>query len=121
MFFFGNFVPCRAVTRYLPPTFMNANVILWIYIALLEIGGTIGFIKAKSKASLIASSIFAIPLIICALGFLDIRVGQGVLAFLLVFFGMRYAKSRKLMPNGVMAVASLAASIAIYLALHRAA
>ncbi len=121
MFFFGNFVPYSSDTRYLPPSFMNQNVILWIYIALLEIGGTVGFIKAGSKASIIASSVFAIPLILCALGILDIKIGQGFLAFLVIFFGMRYGKGRKLMPNGVMALASLIASIALYLVLHRGA
>ena len=38
---------------------MNPQTVLWIYIILLVIGGLIGFLKAGSKASLIASVSFA--------------------------------------------------------------
>ena len=33
-------------------------IILWVYIALLIAGGLMGFIKAKSKASISASTVF---------------------------------------------------------------
>jgi uncharacterized membrane protein (UPF0136 family) len=43
------------------------QIILVVYIVLLELGGLMGFLKAGSKASLIASSIFAAVLVlICA-------------------------------------------------------
>lgn len=77
-----------------------------------------GFVKAGSKASLIASSVFAAPLILCALGFLSLTVAVGILAFLTLFFAARFAKSRKMMPNGVMALASLVAAAAIYALTH---
>src|SRR5437868_2997629 len=35
------------------------NTVLWIYIALLVVGGLMGFIKGKSKISLISSVLFA--------------------------------------------------------------
>ena len=38
---------------------MNAHTILWIYIILMVLGGVMGFVKAKSKVSLIASVTFA--------------------------------------------------------------
>jgi uncharacterized membrane protein (UPF0136 family) len=42
----------------------------------------------------------------------------GILAFLTLFFAARFAKSRKMMPNGVMALASLVAAAAIYALTH---
>jgi uncharacterized membrane protein (UPF0136 family) len=41
-------------------------IILWVYIVLLLAGGLMGFIKAKSKISLITSALFAVPLALCA-------------------------------------------------------
>jgi uncharacterized membrane protein (UPF0136 family) len=81
------------------------EIVLWIYIVLLVAGGVTGFIKAKSKASLIASLAFAIALILCALGLVGISYAADiVLLILLVFFGRRFAKSRKFMPGGLMAL-----------------
>jgi len=88
---------------------MTANTILWIYIVLMFLGGLMGFIKAKSKASLIASSIFAAILALFALNILPFRFNYIVLLFLLVFFGMRFRKSKKFMPNGLMFVLTILA------------
>ena len=43
-----------------------SNTVLWIYIVLLLVGGLIGFYKAKSQVSLIASAIFAALLVLTA-------------------------------------------------------
>ena len=43
-----------------------ANTVLWVYIVLLLVGGLIGFFKAKSKVSLISSSVFAAVLVLTA-------------------------------------------------------
>ncbi|MGO8698049.1 MAG: TMEM14 family protein [Limisphaerales bacterium] len=78
-------------------------IVLWVYIVLLLIGGTMGLIKAGSKVSLITSAIFAVLLALCALGIIrpfylaDVFVG-----LLLVVFGIRFAKGRKFMPSGLM-------------------
>ena len=91
---------------------MNANTVLWVYIALLVLGGLMGFLKAGSKASLIASSAFAAVLVMCQLGIIFQRnVADLVLAFLLVFFAFRLSKSKKFMPNGMMLVLTLAALV----------
>lgn len=91
---------------------MTPTLILWIYIALLMAGGFMGYIKAKSKASLIASSIFAAVLALCALGILPgSRSADIVLGILVVFFGMRFAKSKKFMPSGMMAVVTIVALV----------
>lgn len=95
---------------------MNPNTILWIYIVLLVAGGLMGFIKARSKASLITSVSFAAILSICATrGILDARMGNIlaniILATLLVFFAWRLSKSKKFMPAGMMVVLTLAALV----------
>ncbi len=86
--------------------------ILWVYIVLLELGGVIGYVKAKSKASIIASSVFAAVLILCALGIINqIAVAYGVIGFLALFFGSKFARSKKFMPSGFMAVLSVVALV----------
>jgi uncharacterized membrane protein (UPF0136 family) len=107
------------------PTLSN---ILWVYIVLLLAGGLMGFIKAKSKISLITSSIFAVLLIFCVTGiFKPFNVAGKVLTplyiadilvgLLLVVFGMRFAKGKKFMPAGLMLGLS-AAVLAALLFLH---
>ena len=94
---------------------MSPVVVLWVYIALLEMGGLMGFIKAKSKASLIASSIFAAILVLFALDILPFIQHVWVTGFLVIFFGARFAKSKKMMPNGVMAILSLIELVLVHL------
>jgi uncharacterized membrane protein (UPF0136 family) len=91
----------------------DASVLLLIYAALLIAGGWIGFLKAKSRPSLIAGHISgAIILIAMFLIFTEKGTKAGcILATatalaLSIFFGKRFAKSRKFMPGGLMAVVS---------------
>jgi uncharacterized membrane protein (UPF0136 family) len=89
---------------------MNPNKVLWIYIVLLVAGGLVGFLKAGSKASLIASVLFGAALILCATGIIYERYAADlILAVLLVFFGLRLSKTKKLMPNGLMLLLTLSA------------
>lgn len=87
-----------------------ANTVLWVYIVLLVIGGCVGYFKAKSKPSLIASVTFAAALSLCALDviFQD-YVADLLLAALLVVFGVRLAKTKKFMPAGMMVGMTLVA------------
>ena len=79
------------------------NTLLWIYIVLLLVGGLMGFIKGKSKVSLIMSAVFAALLVLCALGIIfKPNVADILLAALLVVFAMRLAKTKKFMPAGMM-------------------
>lgn len=90
------------------------TAILWIYVALLVAGGLIGFFKAGSKMSIITAIAFAIPLSLCAANVITVKwVADVLVAVLLVFFAMRFSKSKKFMPGGMMAAAS-----AITLAIH---
>jgi uncharacterized membrane protein (UPF0136 family) len=84
---------------------MSANLILWIYIVLLVLGGLIGFLKGKSQVSLIMSVAFAAALSVCATGrVFQWYVADILLAALLVVFGMRLQKTKKFMPAGLMLV-----------------
>ena len=84
---------------------LRPDVIIWIYIVLLVVGGLIGFLKAGSKASLIVSSVSAAILILCQIGVIfERRMIDIVLAVLLVLFAWRLSESKKFMPAGLMLV-----------------
>ena len=83
------------------------QIILLIYCILLEAGGAMGFIKAGSKASVIASTIFAVIIFLFIFDVLPIAYVWTVLAFLILFFGMRFAKGKKFMPNGMMLILTI--------------
>lgn len=88
------------------------RVALAVYAVLLGMGGAIGYLKAGSRPSLIAGSLSAVVSLI-ALG-LSYRgpegfwLGLALGVAMLVVFGMRFAKTRKFMPSGLLIVASLA-------------
>jgi uncharacterized membrane protein (UPF0136 family) len=92
---------------------MKPETILWIYIVLLVLGGLMGFLKAKSKMSLITSVAFGTVLAFCALDRLRIEIAWGVLAFLALFFVMRFMKGKKFMPNGMMSLLTIVTIVAV--------
>ena len=90
------------------------QITLGIYAALLAVGGVMGFVKARSHASLVSgvlSSIFAVV----ALGLMLMKnhqigviLGCALSIVLFVLFGYRYAiHNRKFMPSGLLAVVSM--------------
>ena len=97
------------------------QITLGIYALLLAVGGVIGYVKAGSRPSLIAGSISALAALL-ALGLsignnrLGIPLGLILSIALFVLFGYRYAvKTRKFMPSGLLAVASLVVLAVMFL------
>lgn len=89
---------------------MTSIAVLWVYIVLLVAGGTVGFLKAQSKMSLLTSVGFAALLSLCALKIIpDPMVADIILVVLLIFFGMRVAKTKKFMPMGMMTLLTIIA------------
>lgn len=92
---------------------MKPEVVLWIYIVLLVIGGLIGYLKAKSKVSLIMSLIFAVLLGVCAVEKLRVEWSWGILSFLALIFFIRLLKTKKFMPAGMMLLVTAVAIVAM--------
>ena len=89
---------------------MTPISVLWVYIVLLVAGGVVGFVKAQSKMSLLTSLGFAALLVLCAMRIIpDPIIADVILIVLLVFFGLRVAKSRKFMPMGMMTLVTVLA------------
>ena len=89
---------------------MRPDKVLWIYIIVLVAGGLFGFLKAKSRVSLIMSAAFAAALSLCAAGIVfQPYVADILLAALLVVFAMRLTKTRKMMPAGLMLILTIVA------------
>ena len=89
------------------------HITLGIYAILLAVGGVIGFVRARSRPSLIAGVGSAVGALV-AMGLAIMKSPVGfLLGFILalvlfVFFGYRYAlRAHKFMPSGLMAVISL--------------
>lgn len=80
-----------------------AMVALWIYVTLLLAGGLVGFVKAGSKISLVTSAVFAVLLALCATGLIQpFYIADIILGVLAVVFCVRYLKSSKFMPSGLL-------------------
>ena len=77
-------------------------------IVLLIVGGLMGFLKAGSKVSLIMSVAFAILLALFAGRVLTWAFGPDVLlGLLLIVFVMRFVKTKKFVPAGLMIALTL--------------
>lgn len=99
---------------------MGAELVLWIYIVLLVVGGLIGYLKAGSKISLISAGISAVLLGLCAARVVPLPYAADVLlGILLIMFAWRLIKTKKFMPSGMMLALTIAA-LAAHLALEKA-
>ncbi|HTI69082.1 MAG TPA: TMEM14 family protein [Candidatus Limnocylindria bacterium] len=84
------------------PVPVIVSTVLWVYVVLLFVGGLIGFLKGKSKISLISSTAFAIPLAFVAAGTFRLEIGYGLLGALVLLFFWRWRKSGSFMPAGML-------------------
>ena len=90
------------------------EITLGVYALLLAVGGLIGYLKAGSRASLIAGTTSAVAALVALLllvknSALGVPLGIILSIALLVLFAYRYAvKTRKFMPSGLLAIVSLA-------------
>jgi uncharacterized membrane protein (UPF0136 family) len=92
--------------------FELTRLYLFIFGVLTIAGGVVGFVKAKSRASLVAGSISGVLLLLA--GYLAGTIGRnGILLGLVVSFALAtrfvtaFRTSRKIMPAGLMAALSV--------------
>ena len=86
-------------------------MIVWVYGVLVLAGGVIGWVKVKSKPSLISGVVFGVALIIFGYGIYqehatDVKVAAAIAGLLAIIMGLRFAKSKKFMPAGLVAILS---------------
>ena len=90
-----------------------------IYGLLAGIGGIFGYVKSKSKPSLISGCISGILLLLAAWmqiqgNSLGLLISQVIISLLVVVFIVRLIKTKKFMPAGIMTFAGVAALICLF-------
>jgi len=100
----------------------TAGMVTAVYGALVLLGGLMGYLKAKSRPSLIMGGAFGVALTAVGVaGTLDWKlapvIAWALAAPLLVFFAIRFARKKKFMPAGLIAALSLVAFL-VNLAAH---
>ena len=82
---------------------ITPDAVLWVYVGLLLLGGFFGYWKSKSQVSLITAIAFAAALALCALNIVfKENMAYVFLAALLVVFAIRFMKTKKFMPAGML-------------------
>ena len=100
------------------------QMILFVYALMLAVGGTLGYIKAKSTVSLVAGLLSAALIMSCfgisiLAGWHHSAFGLGMVfaIILLMIFGGRYMEGRKFMPSGLLSVISIGVILLLILAM----
>ena len=101
----------------------TASILVYLYAALVMLGGIFGFVKAKSLPSLIMGEIGGLALIAAgyALGYClawGLLLALVLSAGLLVFFSLRYVRTRAFMPGGLMAILSMLTLVGVLTTAH---
>jgi len=86
----------------------KSKMIIYIYVAILLLGGAIGFFKSGSMMSVLASIFFS-ALLLCCQAFIKGKKESLIstvitLVVLDSFFAYRYALTNKFMPAGIMSL-----------------
>jgi uncharacterized membrane protein (UPF0136 family) len=97
---------------------------IWVYGALMILGGIMGFVKVRSKASLLSGVGLGLGLLACGYGVScgsenSLIVAVVIASLLLVLFAVRFTKTRRFMPAGMLAVLSLVAVVIFGMALKK--
>ena len=102
---------------------ISGQVALGIYAVLLGVGGLIGFLKAGSRPSLIAglsSAVIAlISLALTWMGGFGFWIGLILAVLMTATFAVRFRKTSKFMPSGMLAVVSVVMVVMMGLALSK--
>ncbi len=97
-----------------------ARFVLAIYSALLLMGGVMGYVRARSRPSLVAGVISGLvgigAVFLAGSSRNGLYLGVALAAAMLVVFAIRYAKTRKFMPSGMLIAASLVVLAVLILA-----
>jgi uncharacterized membrane protein (UPF0136 family) len=115
IFAFLSKASCRNIQCSHLVSAMSLGIITAIaYGVLAIVGGIMGYVKAKSKASLISGSISGLLVILGGVMQLQgqawgLIIAAIVTAVLVIVFAMRLAKTRKFMPAGLMSVLGVVA------------
>lgn len=98
-------------------------LIVIVYGFIVLAGGVMGYVKARSAPSLMAGLAFGIALIVS--GFCvwhgmrnGLKVAMGLAVALLVVMGIRFVKSKKFMPAGLVALLSAIVTVVLAVALR---
>jgi uncharacterized membrane protein (UPF0136 family) len=91
---------------------MGVAVLLIAYGALNGLGGLLAYSRSKSKISLVVGGFFGILLILCgALAWAGFQapayIGFALAILMLLLFTIRYRRTKKFRPAGLMAIISL--------------
>ncbi len=99
---------------------MSTAILLVVYGSLVELGGIMGFVKAGSKPSLIAGiacgGALTVSGVLVWLGAaFGAYIGFAITLVLCFIFGQRAAKTKAMVPSGIMLVSSIAVALALAL------
>lgn len=80
-----------------------------VYGVLAIAGGIVGYLKTQSKASIISGGISGVILTVAGIAVLQgqvwgLALAAATAALLTIFFAIRYSKTRKVMPSGLMTI-----------------
>ena len=97
---------------------------VWVYGAIMILGGIMGYMKVGSKASLLSGVGMGLALLASGLGVWQgsrdsLVVAAMIAALLVAIFAIRLVKTRRFMPAGVLAILSLAAVVIFGMALKK--
>lgn len=81
------------------------EILLLVFAAVLLAGGMMGWVRAKSVPSVVSAAVFALVLVLVGSGAVRVPwLAEITLALLASVMGVRWAKSKKFMPAGLIAV-----------------